>query len=98
MAMAMGVSEVCVGRGSRPRVGPSRRLNRAPGGASRAPGGGLTPKCCVPTRGLTREAPGVPEGGGPWGYNLADISFYNIFAAVWGRPERCMYVLLLVFF
>ena len=63
-----------VGRGSRPRVGPSRRLNRAPGGASRAPGGGLTPKCCVPTRGLTREAPGVPEGGGPWGYNLADMN------------------------
>ena len=61
-------------RGSRPRVGPSRRLNRAPGGASRAPGGGLTPKCCVPTRGLTREAPGVPEGGGPWGYNLAHIT------------------------
>ena len=63
-----------VGRGSRPRVGPSRRLNRAPGGASRAPGGGLTPKCCVPTRGLTREAPGVPEGGGPRGYNLADMT------------------------
>ena len=56
-----------VGRGSRPRVGPSRRLNRAPGGASRAPGGGLTPKCCVPTRGLTREAPGVPEGEGVLG-------------------------------
>ena len=62
-----------VGRGSRPRVGPSRRLNRAPGGASRAPGVGLTPKCCVPTRGLTREAPGVARGGGPRGYNLADI-------------------------
>ena len=53
--------------GSRPRVGSSRRLDWAPGGASHAPGGGLTPKCCAPTRGLTREAPGVPEGEGVLG-------------------------------
>ena len=60
--------------GHDPGWGPHAALNRAPGGASRAPGGGLTPKCCVPTWGLTREAPGVPEGGGPGGYKFADKS------------------------
>ena len=79
-----------VGRaGSRPRVGPSRRLNRAPGGASRAPGGGLTPKCCVPTRGLTREAPGVPEGGGPWGYNLTHITSHVSYRCLSGGVVHC---------
>ena len=54
--------------GSRPTRGTSRRLCPPSPGASRPHLGHLTPGQAVPTRGLTREAPGVPQGGPPRGY------------------------------
>ena len=41
---------------------PDARVRSPPGGREAPPGAGSA----------RREAPGVPEGGGPWGYNLAD--------------------------
>jgi len=53
--------------GSRPTRGTSRRLGPPSPGASRPHLGHLTPGQAVPTWGLTREAPGVPQGGPPCG-------------------------------
>ena len=56
-----------------PTWGTSRRLGPPSPGASRPHSWGLTPGQAVPTWGLTREAPGVPQGGPPWGYRVTHI-------------------------
>ena len=45
-----------------------------PGGGLHAPGGGLHATGAAPTLGTRREARGVPQGGGPWGYLLTHMS------------------------
>ena len=66
--------------GSRPTRGTSRRLCPPSPGASRPHLGHLTPGQAVPTRGLTREAPGVPQGGPPRGYCATHIRLRDITA------------------
>ena len=73
----MGVSEVWV-EGHVPGWGPHAASTGPRVGPHVPRVGGSRQNVASRTRGLTREAPGVPEGGGPWGYNLADISAVRI--------------------
>ena len=73
---------------SSPIWGTSRRLDPLSPGASRPHLGHLTPGQAVPTRGLTREAPGVPQGGGPRGYCATHMRRDGFYKGTHVKPMR----------